>query len=91
MEKVILLCASPRPVTYQVLEECANVIEDEGLDVEIISFVGKDIKSCIACAKCGELNECSINDGLNDIILKIREADGLIVGSPSILEQLVEI
>ena len=78
MEKVILLCAIPRPSgnTYQVLEECANVIEDEGLDVEIISFVGKDIKSCIACAKCGELNECSINDGLNDIIIKIREADG---------------
>jgi len=84
MEKVILLCASPRPSgnTYQVLEECANVIEDEGLEVEIISFVGKDIKSCIACAKCGELNECSIDDGLNDIIFKIREADGLIVGSP---------
>ena len=51
MEKVLLLCASPRPSgnTYQVLEECATVIEDEGLDVEIISFVGKDIRSCIAC------------------------------------------
>lgn len=84
MKKVLLLCASPRPSgnTYQVLEECASAIEDEGLDVEIISFVGKNIRSCIACGKCGELGECAINDGLNDIIAKIREADGFIVGAP---------
>ena len=84
MEKVILLCASPRPSgnTYQVLEECANVIEDEGLEVEIISFVSKDIRSCMACGQCGELGECSLNDGLNDIITKIREVDGFVVGSP---------
>ncbi len=36
--KVTLLCGSPRPSgnTYQVLEECAGVIEDQGLEVEII-------------------------------------------------------
>ncbi len=84
MKKVLLLCASPRPNgnTYQVLEECANVIEDEGLEAEIISLVGKDIKSCIHCTKCNEMNECIINDGLNDIITKIRESDGFIVGTP---------
>jgi len=45
--KVILLCGSPRPSgnTYQVLEECAGVIEDHGLEVEIIPFVGKKIES----------------------------------------------
>ena len=84
MEKVVLLCASPRPSgnTYQVLEECANVIEDEGLEVEIIPFVGKKIESCIACGKCEELGECSLNDGLNEIIDKIRHVKGFIVGSP---------
>ncbi len=84
MKKVILLCASPRPSgnTYQVLEECASVIEDEGLKVEIIPFAGKRIESCIACASCGELGECSLNDGLNDIIAKIKEADGFIIGAP---------
>lgn len=84
MKKVILLCASPRPSgnTYQVLEECANTIEEEGLNTEIIPLIGKNIRSCIACRKCGDLGECSINDGLNDIISKIRDADGFIVGSP---------
>jgi multimeric flavodoxin WrbA len=84
MKKVLLLCGSPRPNgnTYQVLEECAGVIEDEGLGTEIVSFAGKDIKSCVHCKKCDELNECSIDDGLNEIITKIRESDGFIVGSP---------
>lgn len=84
MKKVILLCGSPRPSgnTYQVLEECANVIEEQGLEVEIIPFVGKNIRSCIACGRCGELGECSLKDDLNPIISKIREAEGLIVGSP---------
>jgi multimeric flavodoxin WrbA len=84
MKKVVLLCASPRPSgnTYQVLEECASVIEDEGLKAEIIPLVGKRIQSCIACGKCSELNECSLDDGLNDIIAHIRDAEGFIVGSP---------
>ncbi|OPY19693.1 MAG: Iron-sulfur flavoprotein [Methanobacterium sp. PtaU1.Bin097] len=82
--KVILLCGSPRPSgnTYQVLEECAGVIEDQGLEVEIIPFVGKKIESCIACGKCGDLGECSINDDLNPMIAQIKGAEGLIVGSP---------
>lgn len=84
MKKVLMLSASPRPSgnTYQVLEECAKVIEDEGLEVEIIPLVGKNIRSCIACGRCGELGECSQKDELNEIITKIKESDGFIVGSP---------
>ncbi len=84
MKKVLLLGASPRPNgnTYPVLEECAKVIENEGLEAEIVSLAGKDIKSCLHCKKCDELNECLINDGLNEIITKIRGSEGFIVGSP---------
>jgi len=84
MKKVLLLCGSPRPNgnTYQVLEECAGAIENEGLEAEIISFAGEDIRSCIHCKKCGELNGCIINDGLNEIISELRESQGFIVGSP---------
>lgn len=84
MEKVILLSGSPRPDgnTYQVLEECKKEIEKEGLEAELISLSGMDIKGCIACYKCGELKKCALNDGLNEIIDKIRGAQGLIVGAP---------
>ncbi|HTX61347.1 MAG TPA: flavodoxin family protein, partial [Methanobacterium sp.] len=84
MQKVTLLCGSPRPSgnTYQVLEECANVIEDQGLEVEIIPLQGKKIESCIACGRCSDLGECSLKDDLNDIIAKIKGVEGFIVGSP---------
>lgn len=73
---------APRKYCSSSGRMCPRVIEEEGLEVETISFIGKNIRSCIACQKCRELGECVLNDGLNDIIAKIRESDGFIVGSP---------
>jgi multimeric flavodoxin WrbA len=84
MEKVFLLSASPHKKgnTAQLLEECARVIESQGVAAETQSLAGMQIKSCIACGRCGELGECSQDDGLNEIIAKVREARGFIVGTP---------
>lgn len=84
MEKVILLCGSPRKAgnTAQILQECAKVIESKGLEAEVVYLTGKKIESCIACGKCGQLKKCSINDDLNDILEKIKVAKGFIVGAP---------
>ena len=42
MEKVLLICASPRKGdTAQVLSECARVIEDNGLETETVYLRGK--------------------------------------------------
>ena len=84
MAKVILLSGSPRPKgnTMQVMETCGEVIRQEGLEAEIISLHNMQVRSCIACYRCGELGRCSIDDGLNEIIEKIKEAEGLIVGAP---------
>lgn len=84
MAKVILLSGSPRPQgnTMLVMDACSQAIRQEGVEAEIISLHNKKIRSCIACYKCGELGRCSIDDDLNEIINKIKEAQGLIVGSP---------
>ncbi len=84
MEKVIFINASPRKNgnTAQVLSECAEVIEKQGLKTEIINLRGKNIESCHACAKCAEIKKCKIDDGLNEIIGKIRDSKGLIIGTP---------
>jgi multimeric flavodoxin WrbA len=41
-----------------------------------------NIQSCQACGKCAETGKCDIQDGLNEIINKVRGAQGFIVGSP---------
>lgn len=84
MADVILLSGSPRKNsnTVEILEVCAKEIEKQGLSTEIITLRGKKIQSCIACLKCREEGNCVLKDGLDEIIDKIREADGFIPAAP---------
>lgn len=84
MSKVILLNASPRKNsnTKIVLEECAKEIQKENVETEIITLKGKKIQSCIACDKCKEKGNCILPDGLDEIITKLRQADGFIPAAP---------
>jgi multimeric flavodoxin WrbA len=84
IKKVLLIAGSPRKKgnTAQVVAECAKVIEAQGIKTEIISFAGKKIEGCIACYKCAGTGTCILDDGLNDIIRKLRQSKGFIVASP---------
>jgi multimeric flavodoxin WrbA len=84
MEKVLFMCASPRKDgnTAQVLSECAKIIENQGLETETVYLRGKTIESCRACGKCAEIHKCKIDDGLNEIIDKIKDSKGFIIGTP---------
>ena len=84
MSKVILINASPRKNsnTKIVLNECIKEIEKEGVETELVDFKGMKIQSCIACDKCIEKGNCILPDGLDEIINKLREADGFIPAAP---------
>ncbi len=84
MAKVILLNSSPRvnSNTQDVLEVCKKEIEKNGVEAEIISLRGKEIQSCVACNACRESGNCVLNDGLDEIIEKIRQSDGFIPAAP---------
>jgi multimeric flavodoxin WrbA len=84
MAKVLLISGSPKADgnTAQLMNECARLIREQGVEAEVISFSEMKIESCTACGKCSELGECSLQDGLNDIIKKLRASQGFIVGSP---------
>lgn len=85
MKRIVMINGSPRKGgnTEFIFNECANVIREEGLEPVIISLAGKNIHSCIDCRKCKDLKRCVFNDdGINEIIEEIRNADGLITGAP---------
>ena len=84
MPKTILISGSPKSDgnTAQLMNDCAKIIQEQGVEAEVISFAGMSIHSCNACGKCSETGKCDIEDGLNEIIEKIRGAKGLIVASP---------
>ncbi len=82
--KTILLSGSPRRGgnTDQVLGVIAETLNARGIETEIIPVPG-NIESCRACGACKRKpGRCVINDGLNEIMDKLREAQGLVVGAP---------
>jgi len=83
--KVLLICGSPRSKgnTYIALSEVASALEANGIETEIVSIGAKAVQGCIACYKCNELDRCVFTDNLyNTVRDKMKDADGLIVGSP---------
>lgn len=85
--KVIAFNGSPKKDgnTYEAIKAVANELEKENIEVEVIHVGNKVIRGCLACGGCSRnMNErCVIeNDEVNQWIQKMKEADGIILGSP---------
>jgi multimeric flavodoxin WrbA len=61
---------------------CLKAIAEEGLDTELVSLAGMDIKGCNACGYCFENEGCSIEDDMQPVYEKMVAADAIIVASP---------
>jgi multimeric flavodoxin WrbA len=71
--------------TAILIRKVFEEIEKEGIETELIQLAGKKIRGCSACGKCFENKngKCIIDDDIvNEIIAKMVEADGIILGSP---------
>lgn len=85
--KVIAINGSPRTEgnTYHSLLQVGKALRNEGIDFEIIQIGDKLIRGCLACNGCvkNRNERCVItNDEVNDCIQKLKEADGILLGSP---------
>ena len=61
-------------------------LETEGIETELVQLSGSKIHGCIACMKCFKNKDqrCSVKDDItNDCIVKMLDADGIILGSPT--------
>jgi multimeric flavodoxin WrbA len=85
--KVIAINGSPKKGgnTYQALSMVGEEITTAGIGFEIIHIGDKMIHGCKACGICATNKDekCSIKtDDLNQWIQQIKEADGMVFGSP---------
>lgn len=86
--KVIAINGSPHKNgnTAHALEAMAEELRQQGIEVEILHIGHLDIHGCIGCGYCktSEEHHCVFKDDLvNEVALKMREADGFILGSPT--------
>ena len=82
--KVLLLNGSPHEngTTFTALNEVAKSLNENGVETEIVCVGNRDTASCNVCCACAKIHKCVKDDFVNEIIEKIEQADGLIVGSP---------
>ncbi|MFC1995238.1 flavodoxin family protein [Chloroflexota bacterium] len=82
--KVLGIVCSPRKEgnTEIMMTEALAGARKSGAEVEIWAVSGKSMQPCDDCGLCNDSGHCHINDDLQNLYDKIREAEGLIFGSP---------
>ena len=94
MKHVIAINASPRANwnTATLVREAARGAEAEGAEVEVIDLYKLEkFTGCISCFGCklpATMGKCVYQDGLAPVLEKIRNADGLILGTPNYLSNV---
>lgn len=86
--KVIAINGSPRPDgnTAMLLGKVLEPIAAEGIETEVFQLGGNLIAGCKACYACfrDKNRTCAqADDVVNACILKMAQADGIILGSPT--------
>ena len=82
--KVLMLNGSPRREgnTAAALKEMEAIFAAEGIEVETAHVGALEIRGCMNCGACDTLGKCAIDDIVNEIAEKLKEADGMVVGTP---------
>lgn len=82
--KVLILNGSPHTegTTKRAIKELCCTLEAEGVSVEVIDVGRAGVEGCRGCYACGKLGKCVINDIVNELAEKLKEADGLVLASP---------
>lgn len=82
--KILLINGSPNKsgCTYTALHEVEKILNENGVETELLYLGKKSIPGCIACMNCIKTGHCFQKDMVQDIQKRLAEYDGIIIGSP---------
>jgi multimeric flavodoxin WrbA len=82
--KILGLSFSPREQgnTELLLDAVLNGARQLKAETELYRVVEKNIRPCDACGSCFKSGECPIQDDMQELYVKMIEADGIIFGTP---------
>ncbi|MHA1730264.1 MAG: flavodoxin family protein [Promethearchaeota archaeon] len=88
--KVIAINGSPRlnGNTRESLEIVGEVLNENGIEFEIVDLVKLNLKPCNGCAQCMGKGKCVQKDDINDLLKRLLNVDGIILGSPTYFSNL---
>ena len=90
MRKIIAFIGSPRKhgYTYKLIQEVIKGAQSKGSEVKIYDLNDEGIKGCQGCFYCRSHEGCSTKDYLQPMYEDIKNADGVIFGSPIYFMQI---
>ena len=82
--KILGLSFSPRERgnTELLMNEVLGAARQSGAETELYRTVEKNIQPCDACGSCFNTGECPIEDDMQELYVKMLEADGILFGTP---------
>ena len=91
MSRIVAINASPRTAwnTATLVRDAARGAQEAGAEVQTFDlyqlepFMG--CRSCFACKRGKSAGRCAYPDGLTPVLDAIRNADGVIIGTPNYL------
>ena len=89
--KILAVNGSPRQNgnTFQMLTCVLNECQNAGLETEIFQVGGRTTRGCLACGRCYKhKGRCVTDDWMNELYQKMKEADAIILGSPTYFADL---
>ncbi len=87
MNKIVMINGSPRKKgTYNLLKDLSKKIPHN--EIQIINLGDYNLKDCAGCENCIMKGPCPLKDEGIQILDKLKDADGIILGSPIYLRQI---
>ncbi len=82
--KILGISGSPRKEeTSGVYKLVKTILENTGIEYDLVSLRGKKIGGCIACLGCAKDNICKVKDDMSELRDKIVNADAYVIGAPN--------
>lgn len=90
MSRIIAFAGSPRKNGYTTLliEEALKGARSKGAEVKIYDLNDDGIRGCQGCFYCRSHEGCSTEDYLQPMYDDLKNADGIILGSPIYFRQI---
>ena len=83
--KVIIINGSPRVkgLTAAILHSLEKKLNEGGAETEFFDLSRMKMSHCLGCCSCYKTGHCCIQDDAEMLSDLIREADGIVIGSPT--------
>jgi multimeric flavodoxin WrbA len=83
--KVLAVNGSPRKDgnTRHMIDSVLKICADAGHETEVFQAGGLPVRGCLSCNHCwNNPGRCITQDWVQELYLKMKEADAIIIGSP---------